>query len=411
MVVIHDMPLQPRLAVRAVERALRGLPAVVLTGARQTGKTTLVRELLHGLERQYLTLDDRDVLEQATRAPADLAARGPRLTLDDAQRHPGLLQSVQAAADGRRSPGRFILAGSANLLGGQGDGDTLRGCAGLTMWPMARSERRGLGRAGLWPELFEAREEDWPDVLSAAALRQEDWRAAARAGGYCTSARDLDRPEARTAWFTEYAREYLEHELPHLSAISSPPAFERLMKATCRRVGQLVNQTALGRDAALPQPTVYRWLNLLERSYQLVRLPAFPAPRAKRLIKTPKIYWSDSGLALHLAGLDEPGAGHLENLVLHDLLVWRDAEANRPDISYWRPTSGGEVKLVVDWRRQVLPVDVRTTTRPRAHDARQLQAFRAEQGDRARAGLLLHAGDGVEWLAPGVLAAPWWKVT
>jgi predicted AAA+ superfamily ATPase len=113
--------------------------------------------------------------------------------------------------------------------------------------------------------------------------------------------------------------------LRDLASIDALPDFRRLMRAACLRVGQLVNQTELGRDVALPQPTVHRWLNLLETSCLLVRLPACAVNRTKRLIRAPKIYWRDTGVALHLAEAEEAGGARLENPVLHDLLACRDA--------------------------------------------------------------------------------------
>ena len=175
-------------------------------------------------------------------------------------------------------------------------------------------------------------------------------------------------------------------------------------------MGQLVNQTELGRDVALPQPTVHRWLNLLETSYQLVRLPAYAVNRTKRLIKAPKIYWDDTGVALHLAEMDDPSGVHLENLVLHDLLAWRDARLERAEIGYWRTAVGEEVDLVIEIGGRLLPIEIKASARPRLADARHLRTFRAEYGKKARAGLLLHSGSTLEWLAPDVLAAPWWRV-
>ena len=195
-----------------------------------------------------------------------------------------------------------------------------------------------------------------------------------------------------------------------LSSIGNLLDFRRLMRATSLRVGQLLNQTELGRDVALPQPTVHRWLNLLETSYQLVRLPAYSRNRTKRLIKTSKIYWADTGLALFLSGADEPTGAHLENLVLSDLLAWRDGSGSRADICYWRTAAGAEVDFVIDTGTVLLPIEIKATSRPRVSDARHIQSFRAEYGRRCRAGLVLHTGETVEWLAPGVLAAPWWRV-
>ena len=195
-----------------------------------------------------------------------------------------------------------------------------------------------------------------------------------------------------------------------LSAISALPDFRRLMRAACLRMGQLANQAELGRDVALPQPTVHSYLNLLETSYLLVRLPAYAVNRTKRLIKSPKVYWGDTGVALHLTQEEEPRGAHLENLVLHDLLTWRDTRLDRAEVFYWRTTIGEEVDFVIEAGNRLLPIEVKATGRPRLRDITHLRTFRAEYGERARAGLLLHGGEMLDWIAPDVLAAPWWKV-
>ena len=159
---------------------------------------------------------------------------------------------------------------------------------------------------------------------------------------------DLDSDDSRATWFAGYVQTYLERDLRELSAVTSLPDLRRLMRAVCLRLGQLLNQTELGRDVALPQPTVHRWLNLLETSYQLVRLPAYAVNRTKRVIKTAKVYWADTGLALHLAGLGEPAGAHLENLILNDLLAWRDVRLDRPEVLGWRTATGEEVDFVIE---------------------------------------------------------------
>ena len=213
----------------------------------------------------------------------------------------------------------------------------------------------------------------------------------------------------REIWFDGYVRTYLERDLQELSSIAALPDFRRLMRAASLRLGQLVNQTELGRDVALPQPTVHRYLNLLETSYLLVRLPACAVNRTKRLIKAPKLYWGDPGVALHLSG-GEPGGGHLENVVLHDLMAWRDARLEHTELGYWRTATGDEVDFVVEAGGRLLPIEVKATSRPRLADAAHLRTFRNEYGKQSRAGLLLHSGTTLEWLTPDVLAAPWWKV-
>lgn len=412
MIIIHVMDREkPRLAAEALGRATRAMPVVVVTGARQIGKSTLVRHLAPGDDRPYFSLDDLDVLAQAIEAPDDLVNRVPTMTLDEVQRAPGLLLAVKRAVDHSRRAGRFLLTGSANLLLLHQVSESLAGRATyLTLWPMTRREQRGLGRAGLWEELLKADDDDWLDVLAAGPAEAEDWRKLARAGGYPTPALHMDDDGDRAIWFAGYTRTYLERDLQEISAVTALPDLRRLMRAACLRIGQLVNQTELGRDIALPQPTVHRWLNLLEVSYQLVRLPAYAVNRTKRLIKTPKLYWADTGLALHLAGVEQPAGPHLENLVLGDLLAWRDARLDRAEVLYWRTAAGEEVDFVIESRGKVLPIEVKSTATPRLRDAAHLQSFRNEYGEAARPGLLLHTGDRLEWLAPGILAAPWWRV-
>lgn len=413
MIIMHTMantPL-PRLLTGAAQRVARTMPVVVVTGARQTGKSTLVRDLLPG-RRAYQTLDDLDVWAQAERTPDELVERPGSLVLDEVQRVPDLLLAVKRAVDRDRRPGRYVLTGSANLLLMRSVSESLAGRAAyLTLWPMTRRERLGQGRAGLWSELLDHPCEDWPEILAGSDPAPEDWRAVASGGGYPVPAVEYDDPADRAIWFDGFIRTYLERDLQDLSSIDSLVDFRRLMAAACLRLGQLVNQTELGRDIQVPQPTVRRWLNLLEASYQLVPLPAYAANRTKRLIKTPKVYWSDTGLALRLAGLAAPGGAHLENLVLSDLLAWRDASVlDRPELFYWRTATGEEVDFVVERGSQLLGIEVKSTARPRPSDAKHLRTFREEYGDSVTGCLLLHAGEEIGWVGPRILAAPWWRV-
>jgi len=413
MIIMHIMtnPPLPRLLTRTVERIAETMPVVVITGARQTGKSTLVDRLLPG-HRAYYSLDELDVRAQAERSPDDLVERSRTLVLDEVQRVPDLLLAVKRAVDRERRPGRFILTGSANLLLMRSVSESLAGRAGyVTLWPMTRREQLGRGQAGKWSMFFDEPQVDWPEILAEEESEPADWREAAKKGGYPTPAVEYSDPVDRAIWFDGYVRTYLERDLRDLSAIENLIDFRRLMGAVSNRLGQLVNQTEVGRDVQLPQPTVRRWLNLLETSYQLVRLPAYAVNRTKRLIKTPKAYWSDTGLALRLTGGKEPDGAHLENLVLSDLLAWRDSSVlDRPEIFYWRTATGEEVDLVVERGRELLGIEVKATTRPRVRDTRHLLAFREEYGERVRGCILLHGGDKVEWLGPRILALPWWRV-
>jgi uncharacterized protein len=413
MIIIHrvDAPPLPRALQVPLQNAAATMPVVVVTGARQTGKSTLVRDLSSVGDRLYLTLDDLDVLEQAKRNPDDLVSRARWMTLDEIQRAPDLLLAVKRAVDVKRQRGRFLLTGSANLLLMRAISESLAGRASyLTLWPMTRREQLGLGRAGVWDELLDTSDENWPGVLSSQRAAPEEWSGLATRGGYPTPALDLASAAARATWFAGYTKTYLERDLQDISSVTALPDLRRLMRAVCLRLGQLMNQAELGRDVALPQPTVHRYLNLLELSYQLVRVPAYSVNRTRRLIKTPKLYWCDTGLALHLSGLEKPTGAHLENLVLMDLLSWREGRTAPAEVLYWRTASGEEVDLVVETGDVLIPIEIKATARPRVSDAKHLRTFRDEYGPRSRAGLLLHTGNRTEWLAPGILAAPWWRV-
>jgi len=411
MIIIHGVNNVARLSSAALNRALRIMPVMVVTGARQTGKTTLARDLIGDEGRRFYTLDDLDVFDQAMTEPDGLVNRAPRMTLDEVQRVPGLMLAVKRQVDRERVPGQFVLTGSANLLMLRNVADSLSGRAAyVTLWPLTRREQLGFGTCGVWSDLLDTTDADWADVVRASDAPPADWREVARRGGFPTPAIELDHHEERALWFSGYLHTYLERDLRDLAAVSSLPDFRRLMQATALRIGQLVNQTELGRDVALPQPTVHRWLNLLEASYQLIKVPAYSVNRTKRLIKTPKVYWADTGLGLHLSGHTQPEGAHLENIVLSDLLSWKESQVSKPDIFYWRTTVGDEVDFVVDTGRTLLPIEVKATRRPTLVDARGLQTFRAEYGARSRAGLLLHDGEDTEWLAPGILSTPWWRV-
>ncbi|HWO89941.1 MAG TPA: ATP-binding protein, partial [Gemmatimonadales bacterium] len=401
-------PLLPRAAGQVLAEALGRFPVVAVIGARQTGKSTLVQTLPALAGRPYLTLDDPELRDQARSDPGSVLARGAHLTLDEVQRAPDLLLAVKRAVDTDRPrrPGRYVLTGSANLLLMQRISETLAGRAFyLKLWPLSRRERLGLATTGIWSELLEASVRDWESLVRGQDAPKEDWRELAAHGGLPVPAHELTEPAARAQWFDGYVETYLERDLQTLSRIEDLGDFRRLMKAAALRTGSVVNQADLARDIGLSRPTAHRWLNLLEASFQIVRVNAYAVNRTKRLVKSPKLYWSDVGLARHLAGGEVSGA-HLENLVLADLVAWRELATPRPEVLYWRTVNQEEVDFVIEAGRKLLPIEVKATARPSHRDARHLITFRSEYGKAVLGGLVLHTGEEVFWLAEGILAAP-----
>lgn len=386
-------------------------PVVVLTGARQTGKSTLVRQREVTGERTYLTMDDVLVRDQARRDARTLLERDRRLVLDEVQRAPELLLAVKQVVDERRETGRFVLTGSANLLLMERVSESLAGRAGyLTLWPLARREQLGLGAAGCWSDLVGSEPGRWRDVVESQVAPDEPWQEFAARGGYPVPAYELSTPSQRADWFEGYTTTYLERDLRQHAAIENLADVRRLMTALALRVGSLLNQAEVARDLGLPTSTVHRHLNLLEVSYQVLRLPAYAVNRTRRLMKSPKLYWTDTGLGLYLAGGPEPSGAHLESLVATELLAWASLTAGQVNVLYWRTAAGAEVDFVIETPRRVLPVEVKATTRPGTGDARSLEMFLDEYPDRAPAGLLLHTGSDTFWLTRRVLAVPWHQV-
>jgi uncharacterized protein len=328
------------------------------------------------------------------------------------QRAPDLLLALKAAVDldRPRRAGRFVITGSANLLLMERVAESLAGRAYyLRLWPLTRRERLGLGTTGIWSELLESPVAAWRDLVEAQTVPEDDWRILATEGGLPVPAHELTDAAERAYWFDGYVDTYLERDLQTLARIEDLGDFRRLMRATALRTGSVLNQAELGRDVALTGPTTHRWLNLLETSFQIIRIDAFAVNRTKRLVKSPRLYWSDVGLGLHLAG-GRPSGAHLENLVLGDLVAWRDISSPRPEILHWRTHTGKEVDFVVESGPLLLPIEVKATTRPSWRDARHLRTFLDEYGDAVHGALLLHGGNETVWLSERVLAAPWWRV-
>ena len=221
---------------------------------------------------------------------------------------------------------------------------------------------------------------------------------------------DLGGEISRSLWFDGYMRTYLERDLQQLAAIHNLVDFRLLVRAASLRLGGLLNQAEIGRDTRIPRATFQRYIDLLETSFQIVRLAPFAVNRTKRLIKSPKLYWSDPALALWLNGGGQPSGAYLENVVLLDLLVWRDGQVPAPEILFWRTFTDREVDFVIESGDRLLPIEVKSAAVPVLADARGLRTFADEYPERFAGGLLLHGGRQTQWLADRILAVPWWRM-
>lgn len=420
MIIIHAVNRLQKTYLRrilepVVDAALGQFPVVVITGARQTGKSTLVQNLASSALRNYATLDEMEILERAQRSPDSLLEQAADITLDEVQRAPRILLAIKRAVDKQRRKGRFLLTGSANLLLMRRVSESLAGRAiYLTLLPMSVREKRGIPDAEPWRMIVNAKSiGEITLALTEHLHTKEDWTASALIGGY-PSVVLAESQDERTRWFEGYVRTYLERDLQDVASISALVDFRRVMSLSALRLGQIINQSELARDAGLSQATVHRYLNLLEASYQIVRVPAFTRSHTTRLIKAPKLYWIDTGLAgflLGVASADELrvhrlAGAMLENLVYTQLLIWRETQTPRPEIYHWRTASGAEVDFVVQSRNGLLAIEVKMTSRAQMGDIRSLEVFLHEYSKDARFGVLLYGGDEVVALTPRIVALP-----
>ncbi len=402
----------PRAAAPLLDTALDTMRVVVVTGARQTGKSTLVHTHPRLSGYPHFTLDDAATLMRVRADRQAFLRSEPRMSIDEVQRDPELMLAIKTVVDSQRPQrrGQFVLTGSANLLMMKHVGDSLAGRAYyLRLHPLTRSEQLGQGATGIWSRLFDSEPAQWLDLVREQASPPWDWREAVQHGGFPAPSIELDNARTRALWFEGYIATYLERDLRDLQAVTNLHNFQLLMQAAALRIGNLLNHTELGRDVKMPSTTVHQYMNLLDTSFQATRLLPYAVNRGKRLIKTPKLYWNDVGLALHLGGAT-PGGEHLENLVLTDLLAWKETESPRPEVSYWRTSQGEEVDFVITRKRQLLAVEVKAGAAPAPRDARHLRTFCDEYGSRAHGGLLLHGGEETYWLGEKILATPWWRV-
>lgn len=396
----------PREITTLVDEALHALPVVVLTGLRQAGKTTFLQQDQRFRGRRYLTLDDFATLEAARQSPEALISGDEPITIDEVQRSPDLLLAVKKEVDRRRSPGRFLLSGSANLALLDKVSDSLAGRAlYLTLHPFSRRERTGL--TGEPPFLIRFLEDlSLPSVRAAEPISEDEILD----GGLPPVALGS---LSRELWFLGYEQTYLERDLRDLSQVADLVSFRNLLRLVALRTGQLLNQSELARDARLPVTTVARYLGLLETSFLVSRLPPFLRSRATRLIKTPKILMTDSGIAAHLADVDDlsPTSGEplrgalLETYVGQNLLAILGSHLPRAGVSFWSVQGRHEVDFVVTSGKTSIGIEVKAATRFGERDLAGLRVF-LEQASGAQAGILAYNGTEAVALGPNLFAVP-----
>ena len=397
----------PRYALARVHEALRDTPVVLLNGPRQCGKTTLVGQLIGG-HRSYLTLDDETVLAAARSDPSGFLRGVDRVLLDEVQRAPELLRAIKRAVDQDRRPGRFLLTGSADLLALPRVSESLAGrMAVITLLPLARAEllRR---RPRFLDHAF-----DGKLGPVAAPVVGPDLVELVLAGGYPELI--ARAPSRRLQWARDYARAVITRDVRDVAEVTRLDEMPRLLRALAHHAGQLLNFAELGGQLGLDAKTARRYLGILEQVYLVRRVEPWFTNRLKRMIKTPKLHFLDTGLLAALRGLtaerlssDREALGPLlESYVFSEaakLISWMDREVT---IHHYRDKDQQEVDLVLERDDgAIVGIEVKASATVTGQDFGGLRRLAHACGARCKLGLVLYDGETSVPFGDRLLAAP-----
>lgn len=411
------MEILPRRAGERLLTALTDTPVVVLNGPRQAGKTTLVRQLRYPGSVEHVTLDDPTARSAAARDPRTfLDRRVDTLVIDEAQLEPRLFRAVKASVDLDRRPGRFLLTGSSRLLSAPDMADSLVGrVETVELWPFSELELRGLGE----PSFVESVFGDPNALLRPGSSARPEYLDIVVRGGLPEAVR---RPAARRRrWFDSYVATTTERVVRELADIERLAEVPRLLRLCAARTGTELNLAALASELGMPARTASGYVAHLATAFLIQLLPAWSTNLSAKVVRRPKLFVTDSGLASHLVGVTaanierptSPLGPLLETFVVAELraqLGWSDESVA---MSHFRDRSGAEVDIVLEHADgRVVGVEVKATGTPVDRHLRGLRFLAERLGDRFHFGVLLHTAPEATAFGPSLAALPisalWW---
>lgn len=377
----------PRQAAPVLQNLALGYPILAITGPRQAGKTTLAQTTFP--DKRYLSLEDPDQRAFAEEDPRAFLARLPQgAILDEAQRCPALFSYLQTRVDAEKKMGQFVLTGSQQF--------------GL----LSNITQSLAGRVGMVQLLPFSLQEMQRGELAIHDLDDLMWR-----GMYPPV---HDRQLAPEQWFANYLVTYVERDVRQLIEVQNLSLFQRFIKLCAARCGQLLNLSSLASDCGVSHNTVRAWISVLEASYVVFLLQPHHQNFGKRLVKTPKLYFVDTGLAAFLLGIRDPqhlsihsARGALfENFVISELLKRRYNEGLPSNLFFWRNNAGDEVDLVIEQGEQLIPVEIKSGQTFSSDFLAGLQKWMRLAGETCLAPRLVYGGE-ENMTRSGVLVQSW----
>ncbi|MEN3536130.1 ATP-binding protein [Microbispora sp. ZYX-F-249] len=400
----------PRRAERPAADALNDTRVVLINGARQSGKSTLVRLLAKERTAEWRNLDTPVVRQAAQEDPAGFVAFPDPMVIDEIQRVPELMLSIKEQVDTDPRPGRFLLTGSARVLGLRALPDALPGrMETIELWPFSQGEIDDT------PDRFvDAIFAEGEDLHHTSSLSRADYAERVVRGGF-PEAVARTNPRRRERFFDSYVADLIARDVSQLSEIERIAEMRALVRSVAARSGQLLVAGGLGSDIGLSASTVNRYLGLLEEVFLIKRIPAWSRNLSNRAVGTPKVAFVDSGVAANLLGADARSLVRpegrfgplLEGFVLMELarqLTWSD---ERVDLFHYRTKDKVEVDAVLENRQgRVVGVEVKASSTVRGDDFRGLRHLAGRLGDDFVAGIVLYTGTQTLPFGPRLRAMP-----
>lgn len=403
-----DFKIFQRFAAKRVATALRDTPVVMLIGPRQCGKTTLVRQFL-SKEREYVTLDDDTVLEAARNDPTNFVRGFNMVTIDEVQRAPELLRAIKLSVDSDRRAGRFLLTGSANILTLPKVSESLAGRMEIvTLMPISRAEILGKEPTFLKMAFRSKLVKPGPNITGDQLVH------AVLVGGYPEMLR-REAPRRRQAWARDYVKAIVQRDVRDIAEVEKLDQLPRLVQALAHQSGQLTNFTQLGGQIGMDDKTTRKYTGILEQLFLVQRVSPWLRNELKRLIKTPKLHFVDSGLLAALLALtaeqipkDRSAFGAvLETFVFAEVMKQTTWSEDSYTLHHYRDKDQDEVDIIVENEQGALVgIEVKASATVRASDFKGMRKLLDICGEDLKLGVILYDGTKVVPFGDRLFAAP-----